>query len=303
MGKSILIITSSIDVTVDCIIKKYWNIKFFRFDVDKFASYEINVSNSSWKIKNILTNNEIEERNVLSIYYRKPIFPDLSEYENYYHSMIEKDILALITGIVDSFDGKVLSKPYLLRLSENKINQLIFASMNNYLLPKSFIGNDNHSLVIFSDKKAIIKPLTTGKVYTNSECELYQTSYYNFDNDDISLTPIYLQDYIPKQYEARITVINNKFYTVRIDTLDKLDWRKDYENHKYTLIECPEKIKNECIKMLLHYNISFGAFDYIVTPNNDWVFLELNPNGQWLWLEEALNLDISKKIIEYLCEE
>ena len=52
-----------------------------------------------------------------------------------------------------------------------------------------------------------------------------------------------------------------------------------------------------------YYNLNFGAFDYIVTPENEWIFLELNPNGQWLWLEEALNLDISEKIINYLLGE
>ena len=66
------------------------------------------------------------------------------------------------------------------------------------------------------------------------------------------------------------------------------------------MVELPEKVKHECKMMLANYNLVFGAFDYIVTPNNNWVFLELNPNGQWLWLEEALNLDISNKIIEYL---
>ena len=303
MEKSILVITSSIDVTVDYIIKKNGDKSFFRFDVDDFSNYEINVSNYTWTIRNKVSDCVIEMKNVISIYYRKPIFPNLSEYESYYHSMIEKDILALITGIADSFDGKVLSKPYLLRMSENKINQLIFASINNFLIPKSFIGNDNHALKSYSENQAIIKPLTTGKVYTETECELYQTSYFNFANDDIALTPIYLQNYIQKQFEVRITVINKNFFTVRIDTKDKLDWRKDYENHKYTIIDCPEKIKKECNKMLSYYNLVFGAFDYIVTPQNEWIFLELNPNGQWLWLEEALKLDISNKIIEYLSEE
>ena len=217
--------------------------------------------------------------------------------------MIEKDIIALITGLTDSFNGKVLSKPGLLSVSENKTNQLLFAIKNHFLIPKSFIGNVNDIQKEYSNEKSIINPLTTGKIYTQSNCELYQTSYFKYENDDIKLTPIYLQKYISKQFEVRITVIDSCFYSVRIDTLDKLDWRKDYKNHKYSLIEIPEKVKKECSKMLLNYNLVFGAFDYIVTPQNDWVFLELNPNGQWLWLEEALNLDISNKIIKYLYEE
>ena len=54
--------------------------------------------------------------------------------------------------------------------------------------------------------------------------------------------------------------------------------------------------------MLSYYKLKFGAFDFIVTPNNEWVFLELNPNGQWLWLEKALNINISKEIINFLEE-
>ncbi len=302
MQKYILVITSSIDITVDYIIKKFDSLLFFRLNIDELSNYSINVGikELAWTIENLTTKVKISKIDTLSIYYRKPIFPDLSEYNPCYHSMIEKDIIALITGITDSFDGKVLSKPSLLRLAENKVNQLLFATEHNFHIPNSFIGNSNDSQKEYSNVTSIIKPITTGKVYTEENCELYQTNYFKYDNDDIKLTPIYLQNYISKQFEVRITIINNFFFPVRIDTIDKLDWRKDYENHKYSLVELPEKVKHECKMMLANYNLVFGAFDYIVTPNNNWVFLELNPNGQWLWLEEALNLDISNKIIEYL---
>jgi len=304
MNKNILIITSSIDCTVDYFIEKNVNIaSFFRINVDELNSYSISIGDSNlWSITNINTKKTIEKKDIHSIYYRKPMFPNLSEYETYYHNMIQKDILALLHGLVDAFEGKVLTKPSLLKIAENKVNQLIYSRENHLNIPKSFIGNRNEDQKNFSLVKSIIKPLTTGKIYTDDSCEIYQTNYFEYKNDDISLTPIYLQEYIEKQYEVRLTVINNHFYAVRIDTLDKLDWRKDYDNHKYSLIECPEKIKDECLKILNHYNLVFGAFDYIVTPENKWFFLELNPNGQWLWLEEALNLKISNNIFDYLEE-
>ncbi len=49
-----------------------------------------------------------------------------------------------------------------------------------------------------------------------------------------------------------------------------------------------------------YFNIEFGAFDFIVTKSNVWVFLEINPNGQWLWLEQKLNLSISDEILKLL---
>ena len=52
--------------------------------------------------------------------------------------------------------------------------------------------------------------------------------------------------------------------------------------------------------MLMDFQLEFGAFDFIVTNDNQWYFLEVNPNGQWLWLEKILALDISEKIIDLL---
>ena len=266
--KYVLIITSSFDQTVFYIINRYPQVSFFRFNVDQLNDYKVNINNQGWSISyhdEYITNNDVH-----SIYYRKPTFPDLSEYEVSYHSMIHKDILALINGIVDVFPGKVLTKPFILRLTENKAFQLLKASQYGFIIPSSYIGNDQFKANKYN--QGIIKPLSTGKVQIGDGYEIYQTNIFQGIHENISLTPIYVQKYIKKQYEVRLTIIDQYVYAVRIDTIDQVDWR------------------------------NVGAFDFIVTPNNEWVFLEVNPNGQWLWLEESLNLDISKGIIEYLTE-
>ncbi len=296
--KVILVITSSFDQTVTYIINQYPCISFFRFDVDKLNSYEVNINNQGWSISfnnKVITNNDIG-----SIYYRKPTFPDLREYEASYHSMIHRDILAMINGIVDVFPGKVLTKPFILRLTENKVFQLLKASQYGFIIPSSYIGNDQFKANKYN--QGIIKPLSIGKVQIGDGYEIYQTNIFQGINEDIGLTPIYVQEYIKKQYEVRLTIIDQYVYAVRIDTIDQVDWRNDYENHHYTLIKCPEDIIKKCYNMMEDFHIVFGAFDFIVTPNNEWVFLEVNPNGQWLWLEESLHLDISEKIIEYLTD-
>lgn len=119
-------------------------------------------------------------------------------------------------------------------------------------------------------------------------------------HEDISLTPVYLQNYISKQFEVRITIVERQAYPIRIDTKDPVDWRADYQNHKYTKISCPNNVIENCYQMMDAFNLMFGAFDFIVTPEDEWVFLKVNPNGQWLWLERSLGLNISQKIVEYL---
>lgn len=98
----------------------------------------------------------------------------------------------------------------------------------------------------------------------------------------------------------RLTIVGRQAYPVRIDTQNPVDWRVDYHNHRYTLITCPKDVLMRCYQMMDDFSLVFGAFDFIITPEGQWIFLEVNPNGQWLWLEQNLGLDISKRIVEYL---
>lgn len=195
-------------------------VSFFRFNVDQLNEYKLSITNKGWSISH--HDEYITNYNIVSIYYRKPTFPDLSEYEESYHSMIHKDILTIINGIVDVFPGKVLTKPYILRLTENKVFQLLKASQYGLIVPSSYIGNDQFKANKYN--QGIIKPLSTGKVQIGDGVEVYQTNIFKGINEDISLTPIYVQEYIKKQYEVRVTIINKYVYPVRIDTKDQIDW-------------------------------------------------------------------------------
>lgn len=298
--KKVLIITSSFDCTVDYIMDRYVSdVLFYRFNIDLFEQYQIIIGDSSqW----IITCSEwtLEKRELFSIYYRKPRLPRLEDYESDYRYMISKDIIAVVNGIVDDFEGRVLTKPYILRETENKIFQLLYAKKNGLKIPRSFIGNSNLYAKDFTKIKSIIKPITTGKIVNQHKTELYQTSYFSSFEESISLTPVYLQEYESKKYEVRLTYVNGEFFTVRIDSQDNLDWRRNYNGLKYSLIDCPETIKNSIIKLLDDFNLQFGAFDFIVNEKNEWIFLEVNPNGQWQWLEQSLHIPISKAIVRYL---
>lgn len=296
----VLIITSTIDRTVDYIIETYGeNIDFYRFNVDTFENYEINIGGENqWTIS--CSEWTLRKNELYSIYYRKPRLPDLSIYEVEYRAMISRDIIAVINGIADDFDGKVLTKPSVLRKTENKVFQLLYAERNGFLTPKSFIGNNKSETREFSHMKSIIKPITTGKILLKNTTEIYQTNYFLGLEGDISLTPIYLQEYMNKKYEVRLTIINGNFFPVRIDSVNKLDWRQNYEGLTYSMIECPIEIKDKCLMLMKHYELNFGAFDFIINENDEWIFLEINPNGQWQWLEQVLRLPISQKIVDYL---
>lgn len=297
----VLIITSSIDYTVDYIISRYASVDFYRFNVDMFDEYRVIITNDGWRIES--NSGVIAKDDVNSIYYRKPMLPDLSQFQHVYRGMIESDILGLITGLVDSFEGVVISKPYLLRRAENKIYQLQVLRNIGVPFPNSLLGNVRDMDVYLKSDNKIIKPISYGKIDKGDTFEFFQTNELTRSVGDIALTPVYLQEKIVKDFEVRITCIDDYLWPVRIDTDARIDWRNATANNKYSLIKIPLHIKKLCKDVLQLLDLRFGAFDFIVQPDGRWIYLEVNPNGQWLWLEKILNLDISKRLVELLSEK
>lgn len=297
--KKILLVTSSFDKTVDYIVNKFNDQNFIRLNVDELETNQISVTNFSKfnvSIKNGIYNIENLFESISSIYYRKLFLPDLQDYDVSYHTFMQKELYSFVTGLVDSFDGKVVTTPTILRKVENKVYQLKVASDLHFLLPSSLISNHDDAVNKFKTFKTIGKPLSTGKLTksTGVHSSIIKDKVIN-----ISLSPTYFQEYISKDYELRVTVVKDTFYCVKILADNKVDWRVDEEKNFYELIETPQIIRKQCQQFMEICNLEFGIFDYIVYDSK-YYFLECNPNGQWLWLEIKLGLDISNSLIRLL---
>lgn len=303
--KNILIITSSFDFTVDYLINKFKNkANFYRFNTDFFEEYSIDISNNKgWSISSKVWT--IREEDIYSIYYRKPTLPKLEKFDFKYHSLMYKDMISIIDGILEVFNGRCLTKPSILRKSENKIFQLRIAEELNFNIPKSLITNsDNLARRFCKDEIRIVKPLSMGRLEYQNKIGIIQTNVVDksIPIEGLGYSAAYFQNYVNKDYEVRATIINKKSHVVRIDSEDKVDWRKSDSKNKYSKIDLPKDIEIKCLNMLNKLDLNFGAFDFIVNDGK-FIFLEVNPNGQWYWLEEELDLKISNDIFNFLSGE
>ncbi len=300
MSHTILIITSTVDLTSDYLINKYSHIEFVRLNVDKFSDYEMIVNENGVKIKSL--NWEYDLKDVDAIYYRKPSLPDLTDIiESQYQPFIHKEIFSYIEGIVESFTGKCMSKPSLLRKANNKIIQCLMAKKLGFNTPASRITNSFNWAKPQMDIESIIKPISIGKIAKNDAQIIVQTNIVDWDlpMDNLQYCPSYFQDFIQKDYDVRITFVGNNIFPVKIISSDNVDWRRKDSQVKYEIISVPSWIIYCCKKMLSIFELKFGCFDFVV-KNNEYFFLELNANGQWLWLEYELGIDISGAIMEEL---
>jgi len=107
------------------------------------------------------------------------------------------------------------------------------------------------------------------------------------------------QDYIEKDYDLRITFVGEQMFPVRIDSQDKVDWRRPENTVSYGLVDVPSDVVSKCKSMMSFFDLRFGCFDFVV-KDNEHIFLEVNANGQWAWLENELAINISGAIIEEL---
>ena len=137
---------------------------------------------------------------------------------------------------------------------------------------------------------------------------LYTSPVAPEDCGDVSIarTAHLLQERVPKRCDARVTVVGDAFFAVEIhvqhSARGSVDWRADYDSHRYQITTVPESVRASAGAFLSSLGLRFGAFDFVITPDEDWVFLEVNPNGQWAWLQVATGLPISAAIADALQE-
>jgi glutathione synthase/RimK-type ligase-like ATP-grasp enzyme len=213
-------------------------------------------------------------------------------------------------------DRKVfwVNDPYDLALIElDKPYQLNVASGVGFIVPKTIVTNDPGEAICFAkkNKDLAIKTMGTSKAYFDKE-----TIYHDFTRrisytdvkkykDNVKLTPVMMQQYIPKHLELRITVIGSKIFTCAIHSQDsertKDDWRRyDFENVKHEMFQLPREVERKIFRFMKKLNLQFGAIDMILTPKGEYVFLEINPSGQWGWIEALTGMPIYKSLAELL---
>src|SRR5690606_33734614 len=123
--------------------------------------------------------------------------------------------------------------------------------------------------------------------------------------DSIKLAPVFLQKYIPKKYELRISVFGNDIFPCLIDSqsneVSKIDWRKiEPSEIKHKIVKIPKEISSKLINYNSLLGLDFGMFDFIVTNDNEYYFLENNPNGQWFWIELLTGAKLSESMSNLL---
>lgn len=122
----------------------------------------------------------------------------------------------------------------------------------------------------------------------------------------LALCPMTFQENIPKARELRVTLVGDKIWTAAIDSQSNADARIDWRRQGAAMVAqwqpatLPPPIEARIRALMTRLGLCYGAIDLIETPDGDHVFLEVNPGGEYFWLEDHCGFPISDAIAERL---
>ena len=218
---------------------------------------------------------------------------------------------AALLGSILSLNGRWMSAPHDVWRAEFKPLQLAVAAEVGLKIPPTFVTNDAQVVrrAFSTLKSMVVKPAMSGNVvYDGREHAIYTSRLLEEHLeylDQAQLSPAIYQGLVEKRYDIRATIIGDRILAAAIDSQSDpdaaVDWRHtsnpSLPHHR---IELPPDLCSTLLALMRRLNLNFGAVDLVQTPDGEFVFLEVNPNGQWLWLDDQLDLGVTDAIAAWL---
>lgn len=306
----VLIVTRKDDPHADLVVTDLSKIgiEVFRINTECATEYEFNLGINGGNVKNRISSLELDLDDVSSVYLRRRSVPQLSVDPNYLE-FTQGEWTKMFRNIWAVLDERYwVNHPFALEKAKDKLYQLSVANKIGFTIPKTVMTNSLDSIRQFRSgvSKVIYKAFDGGALYPGSEKCVYTTvlgdEYFQDEQkESLLVCPGIFQDYQEKAYELRVTVIRDKVFAVKIDSqsdpASTIDWRKgELHNIAHTQIELDEECRQMCVQLLKALSLEFGSIDLVYTNEGKYIFLEINANGQWAWLQGLAEVPISKHI-------
>lgn len=200
------------------------------------------------------------------------------------------------------------------RYEVNKLQVLSIAESYGLKTPKYEIITSLNQIKNnqFSSEKFVTKAIsegiykTIGKNHFYSYTESYNINDFPVEKNKIQIFPSLIMEQIEKQIEIRSFYLDGNFYSMAIfsqkNQQTEVDFRK-YDSEKPNKCEpfqLPKSVEEKLEKIYKALNLSSGSADLILDKNGEYVFLEINPVGQYHMTGEPCNYDLDGIIANYL---
>ena len=217
--------------------------------------------------------------------------------------LINNDCRVALAGLLlNEFQGTWISHPLNTQVAGNKLVQLRAAARAGFRVPRTLVSQNPSEIQRFCEElhhKVVVKavsgtnqaPLIT-KMFTPDHLECH---------DSVALCPTIYQEYIPGQRHVRVHCFGDAIYAVVIESPD-LDWRPNLDV-PFSIVELADGVKT-CLRNVLNVlGLKMGVVDLKFAEDGEPVWLEINPQGQFLFAEGLSGLDLTSAFTDFLYQE
>lgn len=287
--------------------------RFLLFATDSPNDCRLNIDPIKKIVKIATTDTELTNDNISGILWRRLVSPDLTNLNmsNAMINYIDLEYQAFFEELEYVLNDIVwVSKPSKIINARHKGLQLALANEVGFKTVDTIFTNWPHeALNFYINDKTIFKSIRSPRIpiKDNKHSTIFTTLLKKQDLEminGIKSCPGIFQRFIEKTKDIRVSVFSNNVFAVEISSQEqvysKVDFRRGAKNLKHDIHMLPKDIVEKCLLITKKLGLNFGAIDLVLNKDNEYIFLEINPNGQWGWLEEITKLPMRRNLINIL---
>lgn len=294
----LIVLSHSADETANYLCRRFDEIAigYARVDTDTCASWA-HVSYDQGPGLSLPGRDVLHPEEVRNVWLRRPravAVPDSGDHAEQAH--VSNEWSEALEGFLAHVPAAMwMNHPVNNVLASHKMEQLTRARAHGLAVPRTLVTQSPSALRAFWNEtsgRVIAKPLAGGFL---ERSDGQHTSIYTvrvraeqLEDPAIHRCPTLFQEEIAKAFDVRLTVIDDRITAVALYRDDKSepDVRRDnMSGVRYEVISVPGEIDAALRRLLRSYSLRFAAVDFGVATDGSWVFFEINPNGQWAWMD------------------
>lgn len=210
-----------------------------------------------------------------------------------------------IAGLWQMLDVFWMNHPTRDEVAARKVYQLGVARASGLEIPPTLISNDPAEVRRFLGEHG--SKGTIYKAFSATQQEWRETRLVRDEElavlDQVRHAPVIFQEYVPARFDLRVTIVEDHIFAAAIhsqDTEYQVDFRIDMNRAKVEPHELPTEVARGLADFMRRLGLVYGAIDMRLTPNGRYVFLEVNPAGQWLFIEGRTGQPITATVARTL---
>jgi ATP-grasp ribosomal peptide maturase len=311
---SVLILAEDIDATADQVVRALAErgVDVHRVNTAWFPTQlrlSARLREGQWTGSLSTPTRVIDLESVTAVWYRTPRayqFPaELSPAERAHANLEAKYGLG---GVLSSLPVLWVNHPARLADAAYKPVQLVTAHRCGLLVPDTLITQDPHAVRGFADEGATVTKILGSNTILEEGVRKVAFTRLLGDTDladlrGIDTTTHLFQRWVPKAYEARMIVIGEHITAAAIHAANDesyVDWRTGYDSSSYEVVEAPADVLAGIGKLMRALDLRYAALDFVITPSDDWVLLEVNAGGQMGWIEDKTGVPLTGQLADLL---